>query len=202
MLVLVFKHQIKIYPRVHSTVNVIRARIVLMWSVREVTQRVPPTCTRLHVPMGRVPRLLVVEVDGGFQLQRGKHFFRFVGLLLKKKKHPTKDSKTSEHQQSDNISIRLTSTLKKANSIGTIKDDTSVEVLLTNAAVSSNMSMVTFHCTTMLSWPPVVIIDPSLKELQTLVQLPWCARNSKGQGAATTFSIPFSPSVIGGGTWV
>ena len=43
------------------------------------------------VPVGRVPRLLVVEVDGGFQLQRGKHFFRLVGLLLgKKKKTPNK----------------------------------------------------------------------------------------------------------------
>ena len=43
--------------------------------------------------------------------------------------------------------------------------------------------------------------SPSLKELQTLVTLPWWARNSNGQGAASTLSMPFSPSVIGGGTW-
>ena len=36
---------IKIHVRIHSTVNVIRARIFIMLSVREVTQRVPPTCT-------------------------------------------------------------------------------------------------------------------------------------------------------------
>jgi hypothetical protein len=34
----------KIHPRIHSTVQVIRARIFRMWSVLEVTQRVPPTC--------------------------------------------------------------------------------------------------------------------------------------------------------------
>ena len=34
----------KIYPRIHSTVKVIRACIFIMLAVLEVTQRVPPTC--------------------------------------------------------------------------------------------------------------------------------------------------------------
>jgi hypothetical protein len=36
---------IKIHVRIHSTVNVIRACLFIMWSVLDVTQRVPPTCT-------------------------------------------------------------------------------------------------------------------------------------------------------------
>ena len=43
------KHK-KIHVRINSTVKVIRACIFIMWSVLEGTQRVPPTCTRLHVP--------------------------------------------------------------------------------------------------------------------------------------------------------
>ena len=34
----------KIHVRIHSTVKVIRACMFIMWSVLEVTQRVPPTC--------------------------------------------------------------------------------------------------------------------------------------------------------------
>ena len=37
---------LKIYPRINSTVNVIRTCIFRMLSVLEGTQRVPPTCTR------------------------------------------------------------------------------------------------------------------------------------------------------------
>ena len=40
-----YNKNIKIYPRINSTVNVIRASIYIMLSVLEVTQRVPPTCT-------------------------------------------------------------------------------------------------------------------------------------------------------------
>jgi hypothetical protein len=39
----------KIYPRIHSTVKVIRACIFVVLSVLEVTQRVPPTCTIIHI---------------------------------------------------------------------------------------------------------------------------------------------------------
>ena len=40
-----YNKNIKIYPRINSTFKVIRACIFIMLSVREVTQRVPPTCT-------------------------------------------------------------------------------------------------------------------------------------------------------------
>ena len=47
----------QIHVRIHSTVNVIRARIFIMLSVLEVTQRVPPTCiintSRTHRPTRR-----------------------------------------------------------------------------------------------------------------------------------------------------
>ena len=40
-----YNKHIKIHPRINSTVQVIRACMFIMWSVREVTQRAPPTCT-------------------------------------------------------------------------------------------------------------------------------------------------------------
>ena len=73
--------------------------------------------------MGRVPRLLVVEVDGGFQLQRGKHFFRFVGLLLKKKNNQQRIPKqvNINNVAINNVTIVQSGTIhcKEANSIGT-----------------------------------------------------------------------------------
>ena len=45
-----YNKHIQIHVRIHSTVNVIRARIVLVLSVLEGTQRVPPTCTNKDVP--------------------------------------------------------------------------------------------------------------------------------------------------------
>jgi hypothetical protein len=41
-----YNKNLKIYPRINSTVNVIRTCIFRMLSVLEGTQRVPPTCTR------------------------------------------------------------------------------------------------------------------------------------------------------------
>ena len=49
------------------------------------------------VPVGRVPRLLVVEVDGGFQLQWGKHFFRFVGQRRRFLQHVDGDFPLHDH---------------------------------------------------------------------------------------------------------
>jgi hypothetical protein len=50
-----YNKKIKRYPRINSTVKVIRACIFIMLSVREVTQRVPPTCTIKAVPMHPPP---------------------------------------------------------------------------------------------------------------------------------------------------
>ena len=49
------------HVRIHSTVNVIRARIFLMFPVLEGTQRVPPTCNnyQFHVPQPAVVVSLV-----------------------------------------------------------------------------------------------------------------------------------------------
>ena len=41
-----YNKNIQIYPRIHSTVNVIRTCLCILLSVLEVAQRVPPTCTR------------------------------------------------------------------------------------------------------------------------------------------------------------
>ena len=41
-----YNKNIQIYPRIHSTVNVIRTCLFILLSVLEVAQRVPPTCTR------------------------------------------------------------------------------------------------------------------------------------------------------------
>ena len=41
-----YNKNIKIHPRIHSTVNVIRTCLFILLSVLKVAQRVPPTCTR------------------------------------------------------------------------------------------------------------------------------------------------------------
>ena len=42
----------KIHARINSTLKVIRACIFILWSVLEVTQRVPPTCTTHRTSKG------------------------------------------------------------------------------------------------------------------------------------------------------
>ena len=51
-----YNKNIKIHVRINSTVNVIRARLFIMWSVLEVTQRVPPTCTTTTSRTARASR--------------------------------------------------------------------------------------------------------------------------------------------------
>ena len=57
----------KIHVRIHSTCQVVQAWIFIEWSVREVTQRVPPTCilntsrTDVHdkPQQGQLPRVIL-----------------------------------------------------------------------------------------------------------------------------------------------
>ena len=55
-LVIVFNtshNHTKIHVRPHSTVKVIRACMFRMWSVREVSPRVPPTCILVYIQQSK-----------------------------------------------------------------------------------------------------------------------------------------------------